>query len=33
MTTFLIGLTIGILVGRAFEIWVDWYMKNQKKLP
>jgi len=28
MTAFLAGLMIGIVIGRAFEIWVDWKYKK-----
>jgi hypothetical protein len=26
--SFLMGLMIGILLGRAFEMWVDWKYKK-----
>jgi hypothetical protein len=26
--SFLIGLMIGVLMGRAFEMWVDWKYKK-----
>jgi len=28
MTAFLAGLAIGIIIGRAFEIWIDWKYKK-----
>jgi hypothetical protein len=28
METFLIGLMVGIIIGRAFDIWVDWKYKK-----
>jgi uncharacterized membrane-anchored protein YhcB (DUF1043 family) len=28
LTAFLIGLMVGIVIGRAFEIWVDWKYKK-----
>lgn len=28
METFLIGLMIGVLIGRVFEMWVDWKYKK-----
>jgi hypothetical protein len=28
METFLIGLMVGIIIGRAFEMWVDWKYKK-----
>jgi hypothetical protein len=32
MIEFLCGLVIGIVLGRLFEIWADWYQKNHKEL-
>lgn len=26
--SFLIGLMIGVLIGRGFEMWVDWKYKK-----
>jgi len=28
MTAFLAGLMIGIVIGRAFDLWVDWKYKK-----
>jgi hypothetical protein len=28
MTAFLLGLMIGIVIGRAFDLWVDWKYKK-----
>ena len=28
MESFLIGLMVGILIGRAFDLWVDWKYKK-----
>jgi len=28
MELFLIGLMIGIILGRVFEMWVDWKYKK-----
>jgi len=26
--SFLIGLMVGIIIGRVFEVWVDWKYKK-----
>jgi len=28
MTAFLFGLMLGIVIGRAFDLWVDWKYKK-----
>ena len=28
MESFLIGLMVGVLIGRAFDLWVDWKYKK-----
>jgi gas vesicle protein len=28
MESFLIGLMVGVLIGRAFDVWVDWKYKK-----
>jgi hypothetical protein len=28
MTEFLLGLMVGIIIGRAFELWVNWKYKK-----
>lgn len=30
MEAFLIGLVIGIVIGRAFDLWVEWKYKGDK---
>jgi hypothetical protein len=28
MTSFLVGLMVGMLIARAFDLWVDWKYKK-----
>jgi len=28
MESFLIGLMVGVLIGRVFDVWVDWKYKK-----
>jgi hypothetical protein len=30
MTTFILGFLVGVLVGRTFDLWADYYERKHK---